>query len=57
VLVLGTSTAFATSASFSRGVHTFTVPALKRRGTYTVRLAATDLAGNFGRTVGTLQVS
>jgi D-glucuronyl C5-epimerase-like protein len=57
VLVRGTSTAFATSASFSHGVHTFTVPALKRRGTYTVRLAATDLAGNFGRTVGTLQVS
>jgi hypothetical protein len=57
VLVRGTTTAFATSASFSHGVHTFTIPALKRKGTYTVRLAATDLAGNFGRIVGTLQVS
>ena len=57
VLVRGTTTAFATSASFSHGVHTFTIPALKQRGTYTVRLAATDLAGNFGRIVGTLQVS
>jgi hypothetical protein len=57
VLVRGTTTAFATSAGFSHGVHTFTIPALKQRGTYTVRLAATDLAGNFGRIVGTLQVS
>jgi hypothetical protein len=57
VLVRGTTTAFATSASFSYGVHTFTIPALKHRGTYTVRLAAADLAGNFGRIVGTLQVS
>jgi hypothetical protein len=57
VLVRGTTTAFSTSASFSRGVHTFTIPALKHRGTYAVRLAATDLAGNFGRIVGTLKVS
>jgi hypothetical protein len=57
VLVRGTTTAFATSAGFSHGVHAFTIPALKRRGTYTVRLAATDIAGNFGRIVGTLQVS
>ena len=56
-LVRGNTTAFATSASFSHGVHAFTIPALKRRGTYTVRLAATDVAGNFGRIVGTLQVS
>ena len=57
VVVRGTTTAFSTSASFSHGVHTFTIPALKRRGTYAVRLAATDLAGNFGRIVGTLQVA
>ena len=57
VLVRGTKTAFATSASFSHGVHAFAIPALKRRGTYDVRLAATDLAGNFGRIVGTLKVS
>jgi hypothetical protein len=57
VLVRGTETVLATSASFSHGVHTFAIPALKHRGTYEVRLAATDLAGNFGRIVGTLQVS
>ena len=57
VLVRGTNTVLATSAGFSYGVHAFAIPALKRRGTYTVRLAATDLAGNFGRIVGTLQVS
>jgi hypothetical protein len=57
VLVRGTKTVLATSAGFSHGVHTFAIPALKHRGTYTVRLAATDLAGNFGRIVGTLQVS
>jgi hypothetical protein len=28
-----------------------------RRGSYTVRLAATDLAGNFNRIIGTLDVS
>jgi D-glucuronyl C5-epimerase C-terminus len=57
VLVRGTKTVLATSAGFSYGVHTFAIPALKHRGTYTVRLAATDLAGNFGRILGTLQVS
>jgi D-glucuronyl C5-epimerase C-terminus len=57
VLVRGTKTVLATSAGFSYGVHTFAIPVLKRRGAYTVRLAATDLAGNFGRIVGTLQVS
>jgi hypothetical protein len=38
-------------------MHGFAVSALKRRGTYSIRLAATDLAGNFGRTAGTLAVS
>lgn len=57
VLVRGSSTAFATSASFSHGVHAFAIPALKRRGTYAVRLAATDLAGNFARVLGTVDVS
>jgi hypothetical protein len=33
------------------------VPPLKHKGTYTIRLAATDLAGNFNRIVGTIQVS
>jgi D-glucuronyl C5-epimerase C-terminus len=53
----GGNTLFSTSASFPYGVHSFTVPPLKHKGTYTIRLAATDLAGNFGRIVGTIQVS
>jgi hypothetical protein len=53
----GGNTLFSTSASFPYGVHSFTVPPLKHKGTYSIRLAATDLAGNFGRTVGTIQVS
>jgi hypothetical protein len=48
-------TVAATSAQFSHGVHAFAVPAL-RRGTYSVHLAATDLAGNFHRIVGSLTV-
>jgi D-glucuronyl C5-epimerase C-terminus len=55
VVTRGTSTVFSTSASFAYGVRTFTVPALKA-GTYGVRLAATDLAGNFSRITGTLTV-
>jgi hypothetical protein len=46
---------FSTSASFGYGVRTFTIPALAA-GTYGVRLAATDLAGNFSRITGTLTV-
>jgi hypothetical protein len=55
VVTRGTSTVFSTSASFGYGVRTFAVPALKA-GTYGVRLAATDLAGNFSRITGTLTV-
>jgi D-glucuronyl C5-epimerase C-terminus len=47
---------FSTSASFGYGTRSFAVPALKHRGTYTVRLAATDLAGNFSQFSGALQV-
>ncbi len=52
----GGHTLFSTSASFGYGTRSFAVPALKHRGTYTVRLAATDLAGNFSQFSGTLQV-
>ena len=52
----GGHTLFATSASFGYGTRSFAVPALKHKGTYTIRLAATDLAGNFNRIVGTIQV-
>jgi hypothetical protein len=53
----GGHTLFSTSASFGYGTRSFAVPALKHRGTYTIRLAATDLAGNFGQFSGTIQVS
>jgi hypothetical protein len=56
VVLRGQSTVFSTSGDFSYGVASFSVPSLSA-GTYTVRLAATDLAGNFNRIVGTLQVS
>jgi hypothetical protein len=55
VVTRGNSTVFSTSASFAYGVSTFTVPGLPA-GTYGVRLAATDLAGNFSRTTGALTV-
>jgi D-glucuronyl C5-epimerase C-terminus len=57
VVVRGTETAFETSAGFSHGAHAFAIPPLKQRGLYTIRLAATDLAGNFGRIVGTVRVA
>jgi hypothetical protein len=56
VVLRGTQTVFSTSAGFAHGTHAFAIPPLKRRGTYTIRLAATDLAGNFARIVGTVQV-
>jgi D-glucuronyl C5-epimerase C-terminus len=56
VVVRGRSTLFSTSAYFSYGVDSFALPRLAA-GTYTVRLAATDLPGNFNRIVATLRVS
>jgi hypothetical protein len=53
VILRGSHTMLSTSAQFPYGGHGFSVPAL-RRGTYTVHLAATDLAGNFHRVVGSL---
>ena len=53
----GGNTLYSTSASFGYGTRSFTVPPLKHKGTYTIHLAATDLAGNFNRIVGTIQVS
>ena len=35
----------------------FAVPAIKRTGQYTIHLAATDLAGNFDRIVGSVQIT
>ncbi len=48
---------FLTSAYFGYGVGSFSVPPLPGPGTYGVRLAATDLAGNFHRITGTLTVT
>ncbi|HET9719181.1 MAG TPA: D-glucuronyl C5-epimerase family protein [Solirubrobacteraceae bacterium] len=56
VILRGGATVIATSATFPYGVHDFAVPPL-RRGTYAVHLAATDLAGNFHRSVGSLVVA
>jgi hypothetical protein len=56
VVQRGQSTVFSTSGDFSYGVASFSAPSLSA-GAYTVRLAATDLAGNFNRITGMLQVS
>jgi hypothetical protein len=50
------TTKLATSASFPYGVHSFSVPAL-RAGDYSVTLTATDLAGNFSRITGVLNIT
>ena len=51
----GGDTLFLTSAEFSHGAHSFSVPAL-RRGQVTVQLDATDLAGNYSQTSTKAQV-
>jgi hypothetical protein len=56
VLSRGPDTVLATSGFFSYGFDSFAAPPL-RVGRYTIRLAATDLAGNFNRIVGTIRVS
>ena len=56
-ILRGGQTVFLTSASFGYGINGFSVPALAHTGSYTVRLGATDLAGNYNRIVGSLQVS
>jgi D-glucuronyl C5-epimerase C-terminus len=56
VITRGQQTVLSTSAYFPYRTNSIAVPALKA-GTYQVVLAATDLPGNFGRLVGTLQVS
>lgn len=56
VVLRGSRTVFLTSAYFHYGTDSFAVPPL-RAGSYTIHLAATDLAGNFNRIVASLQVS
>jgi hypothetical protein len=55
-VVRGARRVLATSGQFPYGVDKISVPALRTAGSYTVRLSATDLAGNFTRTAGTLTV-
>jgi hypothetical protein len=50
-------TIFLTSAELGYGTDVFAIPTPRKAGSYGVRLAATDLAGNFSRVVGTLTVS
>lgn len=50
-------TVFATSASFGYGAPSFTIPRIKKAGAYGVVLTATDLAGNFSRITGNLQIT
>jgi D-glucuronyl C5-epimerase C-terminus len=57
VVLRGTRTVFSTSASFAYGSRAFAIPALSNAGSYTVHLAATDLAGNYARIIGTLSVT
>jgi D-glucuronyl C5-epimerase C-terminus len=57
VILRGSQTVFLTSASFSLGVNTFSIPGLRPGGRYIVRLTATDLAGNFNRITSWLQVT
>ena len=55
-LTRGPTQVLATSARFPYGVDAIKVPALRSVGNYGVRLSATDLAGNFSRTAGTITV-
>ncbi|MBV9048147.1 MAG: hypothetical protein JOY58_07755, partial [Solirubrobacterales bacterium] len=50
-------TTFLTSAPFAYGVGQFRVPAPTRTGTYAIHLTAKDLAGNYTRIVGAIEVS
>jgi D-glucuronyl C5-epimerase C-terminus len=57
VVARGSQTLLATSAMFPYGIHAFSVPAPSQKGLYTVRLSATDLAGNFNRIQGSVRVA
>jgi hypothetical protein len=56
VLLRGSRTLFETSAPFAYGIDSFWMPSLPA-GSYTIHLAATDLAGNFARIVGSLYLT
>jgi hypothetical protein len=52
----GETTVLSTSASVSRGVHSYAWKVPATPGSYDVTLSATDLAGNSGRSSGTIDV-
>jgi hypothetical protein len=52
----GTTVVFSTSATVGRGTRSFSWLAPRRRGDYAVSLSATDLAGNFTRSTGQIEV-
>jgi D-glucuronyl C5-epimerase C-terminus/Bacterial Ig-like domain len=54
-LISGSKAVYTTTSQVPYGTDSFTVPALTP-GSYTVKLSATDLAGNVGATAGTLTV-
>jgi hypothetical protein len=56
VLTQGSRTVMLTSAYFGHGVDAFALPSRLAPGDYSLRLAATDLAGNFSRITGQLTV-
>jgi hypothetical protein len=51
------TTLFATSTQLGYGSNALGIPTPRHAGTYTVRLTATDLAGNYSRVVGTVDVA
>ncbi len=54
-VVRNDQTVFLTSAEFGYGVHAFAIPALTHRSSHTIRLDATDLAGNYNQIAGAAQ--
>jgi hypothetical protein len=50
-------TTFLTSGDFGYGINAFPIPVLRRKGSYTIRLDATDLAGNYNQIANTIQVT
>jgi hypothetical protein len=57
VELLNGKTIFATSAEFGYGSGAFALPTPRGAGTYAVHMSATDLAGNFSRIRGSLEVA
>jgi len=57
VVMNGSKTVLATSATFPYGLHSFTTRAQRHIGQLAVRMSATDLAGNFTHITGAITVT